>query len=340
MPGNRRMNHENGQISIDFIIGFTIFMIAFIFVATMISGLLINLQSQRIDYDAVAYRTGTVLVEDPGEPSEWNLLDLTKAADRDNLKRLGLTVARNSPGILRESKIEKFFNPDRGGCSDRSRLCYPSDYSQKLIFGDYPYSFNISMRELGPSGRTWAIGEIPSNNNTGYIRRVVSIKKPGYADISPVPAGSQNHITINMKIQTLFFPDPVSPSIDPAYQIDLIYEDFWINLTGFSSGVNLTKKPELFDGTTPVTYDENYPTLRVFIDGVEIHEGDYPALLTDDSKIHFEEGFLKSKGFHESSELDFILTFDQPVGDGIALNIADIAKRYPLSEAIMEIRIW
>jgi len=108
MPGNRKKNHETGQLSIDFVIGFTIFMIAFIFVSTMISGLLINIHTREIDYDAVAYRTGVVLVEDPGEPSEWNLLDLAIQEERDNLKRLGLGIARNNPGILMESKIEKF----------------------------------------------------------------------------------------------------------------------------------------------------------------------------------------------------------------------------------------
>ncbi|NYT21889.1 MAG: hypothetical protein GKC07_08855, partial [Methanomicrobiales archaeon] len=67
VPG--KIDHEEGLLSIDFIIGFTIFMVALIFVAIMISGLLVHLQSRTIDYDAVAYRTSVVLVEDPGEPS-------------------------------------------------------------------------------------------------------------------------------------------------------------------------------------------------------------------------------------------------------------------------------
>ena len=44
---------DKGQLSIDFIVGFTIFMIAFIIVVTMASGLLIGLSSQSIDYDSV-----------------------------------------------------------------------------------------------------------------------------------------------------------------------------------------------------------------------------------------------------------------------------------------------
>jgi len=58
------ITNDSGQISIDFLVGFTIFIIGFIFVITLMSGLLVGLQSKTIDYDAVAYRTGVILVED------------------------------------------------------------------------------------------------------------------------------------------------------------------------------------------------------------------------------------------------------------------------------------
>lgn len=341
MPGNRRSNRENGQLSIDFVIGFTIFIIAFIFVSTMISGLLINIHSREIDYDAVAYRTSVVLVEDPGEPSDWNLLDLTIPEERDNLTRLGLGIARNNPGILRESKIEKFFNPDTTGtCNDPSRLCYPSDYSQRLIFGDYPYNFNITLNELEDNGKPWKIGE-EYPDNTGYIRRVVNIKRPGYAEIqySQLPAQKQYPtITIDMNLQKLYIPDPTSPSIDPAYQIDLIYEEFWVNLTGFPSGIQLEKAPELYDGPTKVEYGTESPTIKVFIDNISIQY--YPVPLTDHTGILIEEGFLKSKQFHEASKLDLNLTFNESVSNGTPIELKDIANPCPLTPGIMEIRIW
>ena len=62
------MTDENANLSIDFLVGFTIFILAFIWVVSIIPGLLIGLQSNTIDYDAVAYRTGVILVEDPGYP--------------------------------------------------------------------------------------------------------------------------------------------------------------------------------------------------------------------------------------------------------------------------------
>ena len=65
------MIDDTANLSIDFLAGFTIFMIGFIYVATLIPGLLLGLQSSTIDYDAVAYRTGVILVEDPGFPVSW-----------------------------------------------------------------------------------------------------------------------------------------------------------------------------------------------------------------------------------------------------------------------------
>jgi hypothetical protein len=62
------MTDDTGTLSIDFIAGFTIFLVAFIWVLSMVPGLLVNLQGHTIDYDAVAYRTGVILVEDPGWP--------------------------------------------------------------------------------------------------------------------------------------------------------------------------------------------------------------------------------------------------------------------------------
>ncbi|NLZ31190.1 MAG: hypothetical protein GX885_10720, partial [Methanomicrobiales archaeon] len=54
------------MLSLDFLAGFTIFLLALIMVVNMVPGLLAGLESSGIDYDAVAYRTGVILAEDPG----------------------------------------------------------------------------------------------------------------------------------------------------------------------------------------------------------------------------------------------------------------------------------
>ena len=68
---------DDGVLSLDFLAGFTIFMLALVMVLSMVPGLLAGLESSGIDYDAVAYRTGVILVEDPGWPAypPWELYD-------------------------------------------------------------------------------------------------------------------------------------------------------------------------------------------------------------------------------------------------------------------------
>ena len=63
------MTNSDGNLSVDFLVGFSIFMIAFIWVATLVPNLFLGVSSHQIDFDAVAYRTGVILAEDPGNPS-------------------------------------------------------------------------------------------------------------------------------------------------------------------------------------------------------------------------------------------------------------------------------
>ncbi len=128
-------------------IGISIFLITLIIAATMISGLLVGLQSKTIDYDAVAYRTGVILVEDPGEPNtmfnyvtieaedQWEFIG---ADQKDLISRFGLTLYKSTPRVLSQEKINNFFEPDRYSTSE---------IRERIIFGSYPYQFNVhSMR--------------------------------------------------------------------------------------------------------------------------------------------------------------------------------------------------
>jgi hypothetical protein len=129
------MTADGGNMSIDFLVGFTIFIIVFIWVATLIPGIMIGLQSNTIDFDAIAYRTGVILVEDPGWPASpgWESYDDVQKA---NITRFGLAISKDAPNILSEDKVNRFF------CTS---FVYPEEYQQRAIFGDRPYHFNISL---------------------------------------------------------------------------------------------------------------------------------------------------------------------------------------------------
>ena len=225
------MADDSGILSVDFLTGITIFMIAFIWVATMVPGLFIGLKSSSIDYDAVAYRTGVILAEDPGSPAgppadsvSWEFLADSNKAD---LKRFGLAVSKDTPGILDKNKVNRFF------CS--TVFSYPDDYRKRVIFGDYPYRFNISLRTAGESRVKSAGDTVPEGH--GYIRRDAKIKSTSNATIdtrmiqefgynnSEDVLSHQFSIRIN---STKLLNGDIK---DPAYQINPQKDQIIINIT-------------------------------------------------------------------------------------------------------------
>ena len=211
------------MLSLDFLVGFTIFMLALIMVVSMVPGLLAGLQSSGIDYDAVAYRTGVILVEDPGWPvyPPWEMNDENH---KDEIERIGLAVSKETPNILLSTKVEKFFEPG---------FFSPGDYRSKAIFGDIPYSYNFSLSSGGA-----LIGQTgdPLPPGYGYIRRVVKIKEPAVAEIGyNASYTDEDERPDRTFIVRLNFSQLLDLERGPAYRIDPRTEPVTINIntTGY-----------------------------------------------------------------------------------------------------------
>jgi hypothetical protein len=184
-------NNEGGILSIDFLVGFTIFMVSFIMVVTLVSGLFIGLQSKTIDFDAVAYRTGVILAEDPGaaiqkvgvspvapDQFSWELIH-QPAYWNSNILRMGFAIPKyyyDTPSnVWLENKNATFFSQFFNGNWNNDF------YRSKLIFGDYPYSMNITVTPMG--GAPVSIGDpVPTGIYYGDIKRVGLIKHPSSID--------------------------------------------------------------------------------------------------------------------------------------------------------------
>jgi hypothetical protein len=224
------MSDERGDLSIDFLIGFTIFMLAFIWIASMVSGILIGLQSSHIDYDAVAYRTGVILVEDPGWPvaPPWEFYG---DGQKYEISRFGLAVSKDAPDILSQDKINRFF------CSS---FIYPDDYQTRAIFGDYPYWFNISVKDV-ERGTGQSVGDVLPEGY-GYIRRLVKIKGTSNASIGSAYIGTYKYNNTENVTQHEFSILINSTKLqtemrNPAYQIDPAREQIIINITDLKSTI-------------------------------------------------------------------------------------------------------
>jgi PKD repeat protein len=274
------MTGDNGNLSIDFLVGFTIFLLAFIWVVAMIPGLLIGLQSYTIDSDAVAYRTGVILAEDPGEPAlpsfPWETLS------NKDIVRFGLAISKSNPNILSRNKVDKFF------CS--SVFSYPDDYQSRIIFGDYPYRFNISLIEAGSNNTPLSVGDFMSGNY-GTIRRLVKIKEPSNATIN---AGNltymNNHRFISGDNETqhefsilIDNNELVKGNVrNPVYQIDPAQEQLTITITDLNSTL-FPDREKCFNINLTKVYakDQAFVRIQLFsdpiIDGVQ-----YKDITTED----------------------------------------------------------
>jgi hypothetical protein len=228
------MTNDSGLLSIDFLIGFSIFMLTIIAVATFASGLLVGLQSKTIDYDAVAYRTGVILAEDPGQPNafpgvvvldpqnEWEFIG---SSQKDKVLRFGLSIYKSDPRIFSPTKILSFNNPTVYTSLD--------DYRTRMIFGTYPYHFNVTI--TNETGTILAQKGEPYNyySTYGYIRRVVLIKEPGQSKIDAFP---YKNASDNLPFRVFIYSTQLFDARrGPTYWIDPMKEELRINLTNLSS---------------------------------------------------------------------------------------------------------
>jgi hypothetical protein len=253
------MTDDSGALSIDFLAGFTIFILAFIWVATMTPNLFLGLSSHTIDYDAVAYRTGVILAEDPGatgpvvtDSSPWEAQN--PVTGKDNIARFGLAISRNTPNILDEKKIERFFCSTTSS-SPPSAFIYPDEYQNRVIFGDYPYRFNISLKDTD-TGEVRFVGDvIPEDHSYGYIRRHVKIKGSSNATIT-ANAPMAYQACVNLTPPITYASYAACPKFnqysliidsnelrfgkvrDPAYQIIAQNERIMINITNLTWSMN------------------------------------------------------------------------------------------------------
>jgi len=280
------MTRDAGNLSIDFLVGFTVFIIAFIWVISMIPGLLIGLQAYTIDYDAVAYRTGVILVEDPGEPAlpqvPWEL------NDKKDVVRFGLAISRDTPNILSQDKVNRFF------C--QTVFSYPDDYQERAIFGNYPYRFNISLWDIEQDKTLYVGDSLPGSYGT--IRRLVQIKGTSNATINADSAvynyksgdnETEHEFTIMIDNKELL----EGIVQNPAYQINTAREPILINITNINSTLYPDRR-DCFNIRLAKIYakDEDHIPIHLLtdliIDGIPRHaetESDYAALPSVNNNI-------------------------------------------------------
>jgi hypothetical protein len=260
------MKNDSGLLSIDFIAGFTIFMIAFIIVVTMVSGLLVSLQSRTIDYDALAYRTGVILTEDAGDPggagdlndpyaAGWEVKNFGSTQEKNQIIRLGLALSKNYPNILSSAKVDKFFKSNTGLKADdylayRQKLMLFNYNNQYLTTTPTFYRFNIRLESI-ETPSDYPKESVPRNTlfpqysppyvgdddtfvqNYGFSHRVVKIKQPSSMTVNlSEPPGDPDQTTFSVQYDKEDFNStPLGITMGLRYNIDPYNEQTAVNVT-------------------------------------------------------------------------------------------------------------
>ncbi|MFA7071315.1 hypothetical protein MBBA_2413 [Methanoculleus bourgensis] len=347
------------MLSLDFLAGFTIFLLALIMVVSMVPGLLAGLQSSGIDYDAVAYRTGVILVEDPGWPVNppWEQYGRDH---KDEIQRMGLAVSKDTPNILLSTKVERFFE----NASTEDPFFTEDDYHNKVIFGDYPYSYNIS---LSSGNDLWQTGD-PLPPGYGYIRRVVKIKEPSVAEINesissaytidPSAPEWQNSTARNFTVR-LDFGHLLDPTVSPAYRIDPRIEPVNVTITNFDAYLNntydsATLKSVTFQKAEPdsppvplrwLSYSEEEPDLYTLHLDEDSHSLTPNEPVNSSISLVLKPAFMTFMG--PNSILDIRFNFEEEEDEPPHTNIAgtfpynyDNVNSPPLKTGVLEVAIW
>lgn len=283
------MMQDRATLSIDFLVGFTIFLVALIAVANMVPGLLVDLRTGGIDYDAVAYRTGVILTEDPGYPTypAWEQINVTH---KDEIIRMGLALDRDTPGILSPLKIERFFSQD---------FSYPDDYNAKIVFGEHPYRFNISLA-VPATNTSYSRGD-PLPDGYGYIRRGVMVKTVSNATVDAARfqvANAGNHgdnssariLNIRLNLSALR-----NTSVSKEYCIDPLHERISVNVTNIS-------------GTLYDAYNSSWKKDLTQLSSARIYVGG--SYIPPDQQVYLDEATYQVASGPVENDISFTLEPD------------------------------
>lgn len=309
----------------------------------MVPGFFTGLEDKRIDHNILAYRAGVILVEDPGWPMApgWESVD-----QKDDIKRLGLAISRETPNILLSTKIERFFDD-----TFFERAEGPDDYRRLAILSEEPYSYNFSLRSLDGT-YDYRVGD-PLPSNYGYVRRVVKIKEPGVAEIVGGEWLQYQTNNPDMPFQTFTIRiDPAhlqSQGIARAYQDDPMAEPVNVTLTDFSAYHNRTDGDAIlhhvrFKGTNPIGIGFEYETKNP--DLYSLHIDNTPYNLTPHAPVKENISLLlrpmATSGLliEGHNILDVQFTFENTSITGIHHYDHENITSPPLKTAVVEVAIW
>ena len=158
---------EKGQMSIDFLVGMSLFMLALIFLVLVIQGMFLPFQTETIDLNSVAYRTSVILVEDPGwgdKGTDWEKQNI------ENVSRIGLAIDKAHPNMLDMKKLAVFENKT---LINNANLARKLGLYRHIGNSDVYYGYNITIADLNDMPIATRGASIPDHGDVSSMKRIV-----------------------------------------------------------------------------------------------------------------------------------------------------------------------
>jgi len=227
---------EEGQISIDFLLGISIFLLTLGFLIQFIPGLFLS-TSEEGSLNSVAYRTANILTEDPGwwENNTHNGTDWEENLGK--LSRIGLaydetprTKQTKTPNLLNQEKIKRIQNDTE---INNTNFTYYLGLYDKINGAQIDYGYNITIR---PDNEHWFL------NNSNLSR---GEKFPSSQDVFKI---TRKVLVETGKIASFIADELTRNSSDGTVEINISSqtEDVVIQITDF----NITLPNAAFDNVT------------------------------------------------------------------------------------------
>jgi len=163
----KMIKDERGQMSIDFLVGMSIFMFALIFVVLFIPGMFLPFQTETIDLNSVAYRTSVILVEDPGwgdKGIDWEKQNI------ENVSRIGLAIDKKHPNVLDMKKLAVFENET---LINNTQLARKLGLYRNIGNSDIYYGYNITITDLNDKPIAARGASVPDYGDVSSMKRIV-----------------------------------------------------------------------------------------------------------------------------------------------------------------------
>lgn len=169
----RLVKDARAQISLDFMSGISLFIVAFIFIALFVPSIFVPFKSDTVDLNSVAYRTSVILTEDPGWFSDDvnNRRGINWEENVPDMSRIGLAVDKDYPNVLDREKIATF---NDNALIDDETLVNSLGLFRTINGNDISYGHNIMIETLEDGTIIATRGDVaPESGDVASIKRVV-----------------------------------------------------------------------------------------------------------------------------------------------------------------------